>query len=1294
MSSYLIRPEQEPCPASPASPSDLNVEAIITATVVQPSDDLANVDDHAQTDVEADAKESPSSLERFINNFLREENIKWMSIIGAAIVLASSLMLVTRQWTTWSTELKYLTILAYTFATYYSGSVARTRLGLTTSGRVMELLSLLLMPLCFIALGLLDQAAYSGMPFIEKLLLVVPALALTYHAASRIFADILRGPQPTFLVCYLLLAAAGALQPLTNPGAAGLFVVAAWLVTSVGVIKVNRHIFWLTEETKQPRVFAFLPIALLGGMFLILVATKALPLIALHWLGSVCVMFACTILLTARSAAAVFKQRTGNLVRPLPWSLMAPLVIGLIVMAAGVALSFHGFSLRGPTTIAIIPTSLLASGLLCIIAWDTGLAGFVWPALGLLTLAYQVSPVLFRSALLQLRDSAASAMNESTLPLAFYGITYLPLVGLLIATASLSMRATGRRGERWRVFAGPTRKFVSGLMLILFVAALTNLKALAIVSAIDAPIFLFMAIAFRERAYAWLTLVNLVLGSLLLFPFGHAMGWWDLAIAEVPTSLAGLGLLLAVLPGLDRWLARIPSAFDRRTALTLNIESVQRPAPVCITLGYCLACLAAIVWATISCLQLPTISTHFVIQWILIGAAFFMATVRTRDYLAALGFWSVMAIGSAILAATWALDFSTWSNCVSIGCAALTLALTFVLKYCRQILAVETWRSIRMNSILLSPIEQIHQDFQQGLSGTRHGLDHGGRVQLLATLSVALCDLSMAIALCLAALVLIPASIMFNAGLISAVPPTTILVMTLWGGCMTYLHRSTLGAWALGILTPLSMAAVVCGYLPIYHSLENQAVVWTVASSTVLLISSIGNRQWLANTRIFSQGWLVVMAALSLIATDPLFRIVGLTAVAAITLYHWRNISRQQRSLTAIFVNLQLLLMVLYGAGINGYFYDWPFGQHLNVACAMLLPALAISMLAFESRWLVSERLFALGWTHALRVMAVLTSLCIFSFGMAMLPWVSVVLIGASLFALSEFLKAKRLQQEAHVWGGLSIVAASIIWLANIGVLELGVGASQFILAVAAGMGLLLHRLLNGNTRWQVFARPMFLIGMVCPGVLTGLAVFHQLTSFQRALDPIGTLTMFTAAFIYFHQAYVLKNRGLLLLSIAIINIAVMLTWYSLSLFDAQFYCVPVGLSVIAVVQLLKRELPREAQDPLRYVGALIVLVSPLFHIIDGSWIHLVSLLILCVLVVLLAIGLRLRALLNVGTAFLLADLVMMVVRSSIDNPSLLWISGLGIGAAVIVLAAVCERHREQVLGRIRLLSAELATWN
>lgn len=1307
MSSYLTEPDQEPCPASSPAHKD-NAQSIVMATIVQspedslggppgePAFDPPNDAPDAVLDVNANQLAKPSALESFLNNFLREENIKWMSIIGAAIVLASSLMLVTRQWTTWSTELKYLTILAYTFATYYSGSFARTRLGLTTSGRVMELLSLLLMPLCFIALGWLDKAAYSGMPLFEKLLLVVPALGLTYRAASRIFADILRGSQPTFLISYMLLSAAGALQPLSSPLTAGLFVVAAWLVASVGVIKVNRHIFWLTEETRQPRVFAFLPVALLGGMFLILVATKALPQIELHWLGTVCVLCAGTILLTARSAAEVFKQRTGNLVRPLPWSLMAPLVVGLIVMAAGVALSCHGFSLRGPTTIAIIPTSLLASGLLCVIAWDTGVAGFVWPALTLLTVGYHVSPVLFRSALLQLRDSAAAVMQESTLPLAFYGITYMPLVGLLIAAAAWSMRGKEQSQNRRRVFARPTQQFVSGLLLILFVAALTNLKALAIVAAIDAPVLLVMAVAFRERVYAWLMLANLVLGSLLVFPFGHAMGWWDMALAEVPTSVAGLGLLLALVPGLDRWLSGIPSVFDRRSSRFQPSESVQRSAPVCITLGYCLAFFAAIVWFTASVLELPTISNHFVIQWILIGTAFLMATIRTRDYLAALGFWSVMAVGSAIIAATWTLDFATWSNCVSIGCAALTLGLVFVLKRCQRLLAVDTWRSIRMNSILLKPIEGGHNSFYDALDGAHfsHERNHGGQVQLLATLSVALRDLSLAIALCLAAIVLIPASIVFSIGLTSVIPPATILVMTLWGCVMTYLHRNTVGALALGILAPFNMVAVVFGYWPAYHSFENQALLTTVVSAVALLMASIGHADWLKLTRISSQGWLLAMGLVSLTATDPIFRLIGLISVVTIAAQNWRKANQQHLSLAAMFVNVQILLTVLYAAGVQGYFPGWLVDEHRHVACTMLVPALAISLLVFESRWLVSMRWLAFWWANALRVVSVLLALAIVGLGTAMVPWIPVVLIGLALFALSELLKAKRLQQEAYVWSGLSIVAGSMVWLASVGILELGVGASQLLLAMAAGSGLLLHRLLGGKAQWHVFARPMFTIGMVCPGVLTGLAVFHQLTSPQRVLDPIGTLTMFAAAFVYFHQAYVLKNRQWLLLSIAILNTAIMLTWYGLKLDDPQFYCVPIGLSVIAIVQLLKRELPCDFHDPLRYVGALIVLVSPLFHILDGSWIHLVSLLVLCVLVVLLAIGLRLRALLNVGTAFLLADLVMMVVRSSIDHPSLLWVSGLGIGAAVILLAAVCERHREQVLSRIRLLSAELATWN
>jgi hypothetical protein len=81
------------------------------------------------------------------------------------------------------------------------------------------------------------------------------------------------------------------------------------------------------------------------------------------------------------------------------------------------------------------------------------------------------------------------------------------------------------------------------------------------------------------------------------------------------------------------------------------------------------------------------------------------------------------------------------------------------------------------------------------------------------------------------------------------------------------------------------------------------------------------------------------------------------------------------------------------------------------------------------------------------------------------------------------------------------------------------------------------------------------------------------------------------------------------------------------------------------------------------------------------------------VAVTLAAMGLRIRALMYTGTGFLVGDLVAMVVRGSIDNPTLLWIAGILFGLAVISLAAYCEKHREHVLQRLRLVAARLETW-
>jgi len=81
------------------------------------------------------------------------------------------------------------------------------------------------------------------------------------------------------------------------------------------------------------------------------------------------------------------------------------------------------------------------------------------------------------------------------------------------------------------------------------------------------------------------------------------------------------------------------------------------------------------------------------------------------------------------------------------------------------------------------------------------------------------------------------------------------------------------------------------------------------------------------------------------------------------------------------------------------------------------------------------------------------------------------------------------------------------------------------------------------------------------------------------------------------------------------------------------------------------------------------------------------------VVVILLAMGLRVRALIYTGTAFLAADLVAMVIRGSIDRPQLLWVAGLALGAGVIGIGAMCELRREQVLQRVRAVAAVLEGW-
>jgi hypothetical protein len=183
------------------------------------------------------------------------------------------------------------------------------------------------------------------------------------------------------------------------------------------------------------------------------------------------------------------------------------------------------------------------------------------------------------------------------------------------------------------------------------------------------------------------------------------------------------------------------------------------------------------------------------------------------------------------------------------------------------------------------------------------------------------------------------------------------------------------------------------------------------------------------------------------------------------------------------------------------------------------------------------------------------------------------------------------------------------------------------------------------------------------------------------------------AAAFYFWRGIEGNRKELHVLAAFILNIALALLWRELEWTDPQFFMVPIGISVLVLIELLKAEIPERFHNPLRYVGALVILVSPTFHIVGGSWIYLLSLMVLSVAVALVAIGLRVRALLYMGSAFLLADLTAMLVRGYFQSSNVLWIAGLVLGAGIIALGAYCERHRELLQSRMHLLASTLKTW-
>jgi len=1219
-----------------------------------------------------------SALERFISAFFQERNIKWMLVIGAAIVFGSSLMLVNQRFDAWHPSFKFLTILGYTAATFGFAEIGRRRLGLRATAQVLHMLTLFLLPVMFLALNWLSSttATQNALAVIEVLGLMIPATAFLWFSSTRIFDFLLRGRQTSFVGSYMLLCVAGALPNVTHPIPAALLLAALWAVMTVGIIKINRYMFWMAEEKQWPRVFGFLPIAILGMQFLSLVWLKTLAAIPMAWLGLGCVMLAATILFTTRTIADVFRQRTGNIIRPLPWHIAAPLFFGFALTIVSVVVAGVGF----PDVRPVVPTAIVAAVLMALAARDTRHSGFVWMSMIFMTIAYQFTPAFFRELALSVRDSAAGAIGEHRLPIAFYGLTYLPLLVGLSFTSSLLRRKNVLDMSR------PMRHFVLMGSSILFALAFTNLKAFFMVSCVNVALYLMYATMFADRRYVAATLLSLIFAASSAVPFLNAYrGAAEQLQPELAlTVVAALALSLVATRIPDKILNTIPLPPGRHLLFQRFDES---PHAICQHTGFGLAVLLSVAWTAISLFHFGAEwSPIHIVQFVLLLTVFVLHTLRTRHYLSGLCVSGLLAIGGASYIAGLNIPIQSLISYATISTAVVTASGYMLVRLTANTGETFSWDAVR---------RQLGLDLKGQITSSIQSNEYDGRNSWAHAFVVPLCDLSLVLLTILAVGFHVPQLLIANASLNGLMLPVATSVLVLWVIAAACGLKSSLATVIASVLFPVWVTAIATTAAPGSIGYAVLPLIWSVAATSMVLV--FRNRDTRLSQLVCQSAdlWLAAIVLGSLMIVSWPLRVASVIALTGVLLLDHKSFTPSRRTWLAIAANINLMLVAIGLTGFSGFALAGFFHTHdLTTVAAVLLPLIGMSLLFFDRSGDRFDKIMTPAWTVLLRIVGAGTIALSFFEQNVEFPTAMLLLFGVGTFAAAELAEALRRKHEDRVWSSMTLLGIAVLWMFTHHLIEFGAGISQFVMLGVSVSLLVVCRLIKDRESVQVLVRPFHTVGLVLPMVVVCMGVLREVSGTAVIWRGANSLALLCSAALYFNHGLVTKNRRFILLAGGILNVSLMLLWRTLHLTDAQFYMVPMGLSILGLVELMNQELPKGSHNLLRYIGALTILVSPTFEIMGDSWLHLITLMVLSVVVVLIAIGMHLKSLMYTGSAFLCADLIGMIVRSTIDHPALLWVCGLSLGAAVIALAAYCEQHREDLLKRIRLITAEFATWN
>ena len=253
-----------------------------------------------------------------------------------------------------------------------------------------------------------------------------------------------------------------------------------------------------------------------------------------------------------------------------------------------------------------------------------------------------------------------------------------------------------------------------------------------------------------------------------------------------------------------------------------------------------------------------------------------------------------------------------------------------------------------------------------------------------------------------------------------------------------------------------------------------------------------------------------------------------------------------------------------------------------------------------------------------------------------------------------------------------------------------------FIIMAVAFAGVALAEFLS-RQKIRVVAEPLERTGVFLP--LLPVLAYWVLPADRVLGGDHYALLWFTAGLVY---AFLFVTRRSFRFALIAALAANMGLWVLLYHHEWHFYVHPqVWLIPLALIALVSEHFNRDRLTPyqsagLRYLALLLLYLSSAADLfiagLGRSIVLTLVLAVLSVLGVLAGMLLRVRAFLFLGVTFLLLDVLTIIWHASVDQRQtwVLWLSGIVLGAAILILFGIFEKRRNDVL---RLVE-ELRRWD